>query len=277
MVAYPQGENVMGRVLLHRAAVALIMLGVLAPVLPLLVWALSGRWLFPALWPTAWSGRAWAYVVAPQSKVLTALGNSLSIALTVTLLSLFIGLPAGRALSVAGWRGRSLVTFLFLAPTIVPVFAAVMGIQVILIRLGLADTWAGVVLAHLIPVLPYMTLLLAGVFANYNADYEAQARSLGARAWQVWAQVTLPLIAPSVLTSSLFAFLISWSQYLLTLLVGGGQVVTLPVLLYAFAQSGDLPLTAALSLVFIAPALALIAFTARALSSQAALAGMGKL
>jgi putative spermidine/putrescine transport system permease protein len=60
-------------------------------------------------------------------------------------------------------------------------------------------------------------------------------------------------------------------------LVGGGQVVTLPVLLFAFAQSGDLPLTAALSLVFVAPALGLIAFTARALSNHTAVAGMGKL
>lgn len=265
-----------GRAVFQRIAVSLVVLGVLAPLLPLLVWAFSGRWLFPDLFPTEWSGRAWVYVFAPQSKVLAALGNSLSIALTVTLLSLLIGLPAGRALSVAGWRGRSLVTFLFLAPTIVPVFAAVMGIQIILIRLGLADTWAGVVLAHLIPVLPYMTLLLAGVFATYNPDYEAQARTLGARGWQVWARITLPLIAPSLLTSSLFAFIISWSQYLLTVLVGGGQVVTLPVLLYAFAQSGDLPLTATLSLVFVAPALALIALTARVLTQPESLTGLGR-
>jgi len=265
------------RIALHRAAVGLIVLAVLAPLLPLGVWAFSGRWLFPALWPEAWSWRAWAYVVAPQSKVPAALWNSISVALSVTIVSVLIGLPAGRTLSGPHWRGKSLVIFLFIAPTIVPVFAAAMGIHVVLIRFGLADTWAGVVLAHLIPVLPYMILLLAGLFANYNTDYDAQARSLGATRWQVFAHVTLPLMAPGVWISCLFAFLISWNQYLLTVLVGGGRVVTLPVLLFAFAQSGDLPLTAALSLVFVAPALVLVALTARALAGHAtALAEMGR-
>ncbi len=62
------------------------------------------------------------------------------------------------------------------------------------------------------------------------------------------------MILPGIIVAALFAFLISWSQYLLTLLIGGGTVLTLPVLLLAFANSGDYAITAALSLVFIAPA-----------------------
>ncbi len=263
---------------LQRLLIALILAGVVAPLLPLLVWAFSGRWLFPALWPTAWSWRAWAYIVQPHSQVLPALTNSLTIGVTVTLLSVLIGLPAGRALSRGHWRGRALVLLVLLAPTIVPVFAAGMGIQVTLIRLGLADTWGGVVLAQLIPVLPYVTLILAGVFAGHNTDYEAQGRTLGARPAQIFRHVTLPMIAPGLAAGSLFAFLVSWSQYLLTVLVGGGQVPTLPVILFAFAQSGDQSLTAVLSLVYLAPALAVLALTTRYLSGSAiGRAGLGKL
>ncbi len=263
---------------LHRLTVALILLGILAPLLPFGLWAFSGRWLYPATWPTEWSGRAWAYALAPQSKVLAALVNSLTVALTVTVIALMLSLPAARAFTLSYWRGRSVVLFLLLAPTIVPIFAVAMGIQIALIWVGLADTWLGVILAHLIPVVPYLTLILAGIFSNYNADFDSQARSLGALPWQTFWHITLPLIAPGVLTGSLFAFLISWSQYLLTVLIGGGQVITLPVLLFAFAQSGDLPVTAVLSLIFVAPALVFLAATARYLSGSHAVAmGMGKL
>jgi putative spermidine/putrescine transport system permease protein len=70
------------------------------------------------------------------------------------------------------------------------------------------------------------------------------------------------------MVGSLFAFLISWSQYLLTLIIGGGQMITLPVLLFAFANSGDNAITAALSLLFIAPALLLFLLTARYLTGR---------
>ena len=159
-----------------------------------------------------------------------------------------------------------------------PVIAVAMGIHVAFLRWGLADTLLGVVLVHLIPVMPYMVLTLTSTFANYDLDYEAQARTLGARPWQVWWHITLPTIWPGLMVGSLFAFIISWSQYLLTLLVGGGQVLTLPVLLFAFANSGDNAITAALSLVFIAPALLLFLFTSRYLTGRhAALGGLGNL
>ncbi len=247
----------------------------LLPLAPLWIWAFSQRWLFPAVLPTEWGLRAWRYLLDPNTRVLAALANSLIVALAVTGVSIVIALPAARVLGLARFRGKAAVEFLVLAPTVVPAFAAAMGIQVVFIRYGLADTIAGVVLAHLIPALPYATLILAGIFANYDADYEQQARVLGAGSWTVFWRVTLPAIRPGVIVAALFAFLISWSQYLLTLLIGGGQVLTLPVLLLAFANSGDYAITAALSLVFIAPAVVALLFSARHLTDgQAALHGV---
>jgi putative spermidine/putrescine transport system permease protein len=250
-----------------------IVVGVLAPLLPLFLWSFSHRWFFPDLLPEAWSLRAWRYVPAPGSQVAPALFNSLAVALAVTLLSLLIGLPAGRVLGLYSFPGKTAVQFLILAPTIMPVLAVAMGIHVVFILYGLADTMTGVILAHLVPVAPYMVLILASVFANYNVDYEAQARSLGARPYQVFLYITLPAILPGLLVGSVFAFIISWSQYLLTLLIGGGQVITLPVLLFSFAGSGDNALTAALSLVFIAPALLFLFLMSRYLSGEGVAAG----
>jgi putative spermidine/putrescine transport system permease protein len=173
------------------------------------------------------------------------------------------------------FRGRSVAEFLILAPTVVPPFAAAMGIQSLFIRYGLADALPGVILVHLIPTAPYAVLILAGTFANYDADYELQARVLGAGPFSVFWRVTLPAIRPGLAVAALFAFLISWNQYLLTLLIGGGQVITLPVLLLAFAGSGDYSLTAALSLVFMLPALAALLLSTRHLTRHdAALRGV---
>ena len=257
---------------------AAIVVGVLLPLAPLLIWSVSFRWFFPDVLPAAWSLRAWRYVFAPTSQVLAAIGYSLLVATAVTLLSILIGIPAGRALGLHQFRGKTAVQFLILAPTIVPAIAVAMGIHVAFIRYGLADTLLGVVLVHLIPVTPYMVLILSSVFANYDVDYEAQARTLGARGYQVFWHITLPAILPGLIVGSLFAFIISWSQYLLTLLIGGGQVVTLPVLLFAFANSGDNPITAALSVVFIAPAILFLLLTTRYLTgSRAAMSGFGKI
>lgn len=261
--------------ILERAGVIGLTAILLLPLLPLTIWAFSQRWLYPAVLPTEWGLRAWRYILAPNTRALEALGNSLAVALLVTVLALLIALPAGRALGLARFRGKTLVEFLILAPTVVPAFAAAMGIQVLFIRYGLADTRLGVILVHLIPALPYAVLILAGIFANYDVDYEGQARVLGAGAWTILWRVMLPMIRPGLIVAALFAFLISWSQYLLTLLIGGGQVITLPVLLLAFANSGDYAVTAALSLVFIAPALLALLFSARHLTGgQAALRGV---
>ncbi|HSH01824.1 MAG TPA: ABC transporter permease subunit [Anaerolineae bacterium] len=250
---------------------------VLLPMVPLLLWSVAQGWFFPALLPAEWSWRAWEYVLSERAGVFEALGYSGLVAMVVTLFSLLIGVPAGRALGLYQFRGKVIVYFLILAPVMMPVIAVAMGIHVAFLRWGLADRLLGVVLVHLVPVLPYVVLVLSSVFANYEVAYEAQARTLGARPWQVWWHVVLPMIWPGLVVAGLFAFIISWSQYLLTLLIGGGQVVTLPVLLFAFANSGDKAITAALSLIFIAPVLLLFGLTSRYLTGRnAALGGLGR-
>lgn len=263
---------------IHSLVVGVIVVAVLLPFVPLLIWSFAHRWLFPAALPTEWSWRAWSYVFSPSSKVLLAFWRSFVVATAVTLLSIPIGIMAGRALGLYRFRGRTFIQFLILAPTIVPVLAVAMGIHVVFIRYGLADTILGVILVHLVPVTPYMVLIMSSAFANYDTDFEDQARSLGASPAQVFRHVTLPAIWPSVMVGSLFAFIISWSQYLLTLLIGGGQVITLPVLLFSFANSGDNAITAALSLVFIAPAILILLLTARYLSRKdGAIGSFGRL
>jgi len=191
--------------------------------------------------------------------------TSAGIALGVTVLALAVSLPAGRALALEEFRGKQLVVFFLLLPVLAPPLASAMGLHALFLRLGLTDSVLGVLLVHLIPAVSYCALMLMGSFADLDTDWEAQARTLGATPREVWWHVTLPAIAPGMAVAASFAFLVSWNQYLVTLFIGGGRIITLPLLLVAFQRGGDAAQTAALSLVFLAPTLLVFAVVARSL------------
>jgi len=239
------------------------------PFAVLITWSFSNRWFYPELWPRQWGLRAWDYVFGTAGyQIIAALVQSMLVALATALISVAIGVPAGRALGLYDFRGKDLISVILTLPVIVPPLCVAMGLHFWFIKMGLASTFAGVVLVHLTFCLPYSVFVLWGVFSNYNPDYEAQARSLGATAWKVIARVMLPLTFPGIMVAALFSFLLSWSQYLSTLIIGGGRVTTLPVLLFALMGSGDRPVAAAVSIVFVVPAFVALLFSARYLGGR---------
>jgi putative spermidine/putrescine transport system permease protein len=238
------------------------------PLVPLAVWSFAQGWRFPDLVPQDWSLKAWRHALSPQSGVLAAAWTSTKVALATTALAALVAWPAARALGLNRFRGRRLVILVLVAPALVPAIAIVPGLQGLFLRLGLSGTFGGVVLAHLIPVLPYMVLVLAAVFARLDTGQEDQARSLGARPVQVFRHVTLPLMAPGLATGALFAFLISWAQYLPTLVIGAGKVQTLPLVLYSFAASGRNDVTGAIAILYLLPGALALILTTRAVTGR---------
>jgi putative spermidine/putrescine transport system permease protein len=238
----------------NSIGLALVAALVAVPLLPILLWSFAGEWRFPHLLPTAWSLRGWEALLAPGSRFPEALLNSLGIGAAVTVAAVAVGLPAGMALGGYAFRLKGAVIFVILLPILVPPLASTMGIHLTFIRLGLADTALGVFLVHLIPTVPYTAIILTSVFAERTGDLEEAARTLGASPWQAFRHVTLPQVAPGVAVAGLFAFLISWSQYILTVLIGGGTVITLPMLLFSAASGTDPVITSTLAVVFALPA-----------------------
>ncbi len=257
-------------------AVLLMCALLLLPFVPLIFWSVSHRWFFPTIIPDQLSDRAWSYIFSERSGVMEGLVTSLTIAVSVAVIAAAIGLSGGRALGLYRFRGKRVVELFLLAPVIVPAIAVAMGIQVLFIRYGLADTIPGVVLVHLVPTIPYVVLVMGAVFSNYDTSFEEQARVLGANPLRVFVHVTFPAVLPGLIVAAFFAFLISWSEYIMTVLIGGGTVVTLPLLLFSFVGS-DPSVAAALSLFFIAPAIVLMVLTSRYLSGeQSAVGGVGR-
>lgn len=238
-----------------------IVIAVGLPFTPLILWSLSNRWFFPALLPQEFGLRSYHYIFdTAGGQILTSLSSSFSLSLATTLVSLLFGIPAGRALGLYEFPGKRLAGLLLMLPVVVPPLSVSMGLHLWFIRLGFDESFGGLVLIHLTFCLPYSIFVLWGVFSDYNPDFEDQARSLGGSPMRIFLQVTLPMILPGVAVAALFCFLLSWSQYLSTLIIGGGRILTLPILLFSLMDSGDRPVAAAVSLLFILPAfLALLA------------------
>ena len=238
-----------------------------APLALFIVYAFTTRWFFPQPFPAEWTTSTFTRLIQDPN-IITGVRDSLIIALIVSLLSIVIGFPAARVLGLRQFRGRQVAWLVLFLPTIVPPLAIGMGLNILFLQIGLAGSLHGVILAHLIPTMPYVIFTLAGAYARYDENYEFQSLVLGASPVRTFITVTLPLIAPSLVVAALFAFLISWSQYMLTLLIGSGRIITLPILLFSAASGGNPVSIAAISLIFLIPPVLVIAATARLLNQQ---------
>jgi putative spermidine/putrescine transport system permease protein len=229
----------------------------LLPFLVLLLWAFTRQWPATSIFPSQLGLRGWLYVFSPYSKVLSSLWLSIFLSLTVTVLSILIGIPAGKALGLYDFAGKSVVEILVLAPIIIPPIAVGMGLDTTFVKYGLTDTFIGVLLVQLVVVLPYGIRIFASAYKAMGSKWEDQARVLKAGRWQRFIWVTLPFLYPALASSSILMFNVSFSQYFLTFLIGGGQVVTLPLLLFPYLNGGDRVIASAISLLFIVTALLL--------------------
>ncbi len=260
---------------MRRLFAVLVAVAVVSPLVPLVLWSGARTWRYPALLPGEGTTRGLSIAFSGESW--HALATSVSIAAMVALLSCAIGLPAGRVIGLHRFRGRRLVQFLLLAPVIVPGLAVIVGLQVFFVRWGLSETAIGVILVQLVLTVPYAATILGGAFEAFDVDLERQSRVLGAGVWRTTTLVTIPTLAPALAATLLLTFLISWSEYILTLLIGGGQVKTLPLLLFAAIGSSDTTAAAALGLLVVVPPVLLVLLASRLVRNRGGmLAGMAR-
>ncbi|PFG19151.1 ABC transporter permease [Serinibacter salmoneus] len=247
----------------RRARRALTVLGAGAallwlalPLFPIAGWILAERWSHPALVPQEWGVRGWRE--AASAGLGPALGRSLILALAVTALATPLGAAIGWVLGWRLTRHPGPVIGILLLPVLLPPVAVALGFDAVLVRTGLPEPVA--VLALLTAAaLPYVALTTAVAFARTPPILAEQARALGAGPMQAALRALLPALRRSLLVAALLAFLVAWSDYVITVLVGGGRLVTAPVLLGSLAAgSGNTATVAVIALTALAPPLLLL-------------------
>lgn len=229
----------------------LIVFIILAPMAILLLWAFISRWPWPNLLPEAYSLRAIKDVFAPHTKIFSILFSNILLSLSVAILSAIVGTMTARALVLYDFVGKRLIEFLSIAPILVPGTVFAMGIHVVFIKMSLADTVLGVIIVHLLYTLPYSINIMKDLTKSIGKQMEMQAYVLGASPLKSFIYITLPLLTPGIMASISMAYITSFSQYFITLLIGGGKVKTLSILMVPFIAKGDRSLGSAYALVFV--------------------------
>ncbi len=247
-----------GATVARRAAKVAVVAWFVLPMVPVAVWAVAARWPFPNVLPTRWGLVGWA--AAADQGAAAAARVSLGLGLLVAAIAVPAGACAAWALTSRVRRVDRLVTAVLLAPVAVPPFAVVMGLSTVALRAGVPSL-AAVATVLVVGALPYPTYVMRAAYASYDRRVEDVARTLGAAPRHVIG-VRLRLVAPALAVSAFLAFLVGWSDYVVTLVLGAGRLVTLPLLLGASASgSGNDPTTAVLALLTAAPPAALLAMT----------------
>jgi spermidine/putrescine transport system permease protein len=166
--------------------------------------------------------------------------TSLVIALCVTAVAVVIALFGALAFARYEWKGRSIYQKIVLLPIFFP--QTVLGLALLLWfnALGFTMSWQTAVFAHLVWIIPVCTLVISIQVYSFDPALEEAAFDLGATRWQVFREVTLPVLFPGIFSGALFAFLLSWGNFPLSLYTTGADT-TLPEYLYAKMIAGYTP------------------------------------
>ena len=227
-----RGRYLLGAVCLAIATVMLLPLAasVLASVKPTAEAAASPPTYLPHSLSLDSYQRLWTY----QQGLPTYLLNSLGTALLAIAFTLLLTVPAAYALARFPVPGREVLFVFLLLALIVPYQALLTPMFLLFARVGLTNTLVGLAILHTAIQLPFSLYILRNSFSAIPKELEEAAITDGASSWQVLLRICVPSATPAIVTVALFAFIMSWNEFLGALvLMSKGSSFTLPLILAA--------------------------------------------
>lgn len=162
------------------------------------------------------------------------LGTSLMIAMGSTAISVAAGALAAYALTRFRFTGSTPIAMAFLCARVIPPVALAIPLFLLLKKFHLTDSVAGLVLAHTTMNLPFAVWLIMPFFDSLPKDYEEAAEMDGCTQFQVFHKIFLPMALPGLLVAGIFCFLLSWNDFLLSLILAGSDTKTAPLVVNAY-------------------------------------------
>lgn len=199
----------------------------------------------------------WYAEALGSSTVSELLTTSLTVAVLVTVISVVVAFFGALAFARYNWRYRTTYQKLILLPIFFP--QTVLGLALLMWfnSLGIIPSWKTAVVAHLVWIAPIATLIVAIRAYSFDPALEEAARDMGAGTFTILREITLPLLMPGLVSAGLFAFLLSWGNFPLSLFTTGADS-TLPEWLYAKMVSGYSPLVPTLGVMSVVGSFVLI-------------------
>ena len=186
----------MSKNLAKKMIIYLFAFVIIFPILTLFVWSFTERYVWPDIFPKNLSLRAFNSIVIKSDDLSRTFAVSILISTVVSLICVIIAILSARAMCFFEFKGKAFMSFVTLAPFLVPTTV-------------------------------------------FGKGLEEQARVLGARPVCAFFSITLPNLLPTVLSAFTMSYIISISQYFLTLIIGGGNIKTFSVVMVPYMQSGE--------------------------------------
>ena len=177
--------------------------------------------------------------------------NSFIVAPLATLLATTLGTLAAMGLARTRFVGRGLLSALLISPMVVPIVVVAVSTYLVFARIGLSESYLGLVLVHAALGAPFVVTTVLATLQGFNHNLVRASLSLGASPLETFFKVTLPVIAPGVISGALFAFAASFDEVVVTLFLAGPDQVTLPRQMFTGIRENISPVIAAVATILI--------------------------
>ncbi|MGY5809088.1 ABC transporter permease [Rhizobium sp. LEGMi198b] len=215
--------------------------------LPLAIIVLFSFHASPSLsFPFTGFSLRWYAEVFNNEQLRAAIVKSLYIALLTALVTLLLGATASLAWVRLGRAGRGLIEALCITPIALPGLFVGVALLTLFAQTGVQLSTITIVVAHVVIAIPIMIVAMRARLALFDPSLEEAARDLGASQLQTFRKVTLPLIAPTLISSSILAFAVSFDEFVVTSFVAGTET-TLPMFIWSMMRRTVTPLINAIS------------------------------
>jgi putative spermidine/putrescine transport system permease protein len=212
------------------ALLAFFFVNLLALIATVVVNSVGTHWFdtwLPAGWTWHWYSDAW-----DEFHLGSVLLVTLEVAIAVLVISVGLGVPAAYAMARRNFPGKRALMLLFLLPVLLPPITYGIPLATVLYKFHMAGTMAGIVLANVVPTLPFVVLTMTPFIEQIDPRIESAARMCGAKTWSVLFRVLGPLLLPGVLAAGILTLVRTVGMFELTFLTAGDSTPTLVVSLY---------------------------------------------
>ena len=193
----------------------------------------------------------WYRDLAGNERLLTASLNSILLALANTAIETTLGTMAAFAFARYRFRGRSILQLLLFPPITIPWLIIGTSMLVLFFWTGIGRGLHAMLLGHVALSLPYVIIVVGARLASFGPELEEAAASLGATPLQSFIRVSVPVMAPGIVAASLFAFAVSFDQFVISYFLAAPGISVLPVEIFSAIRKGFTPEINAISTIMI--------------------------
>ena len=268
------------RFLLPSALILLFVVWIGLPMLMAFLWSLvdpAYPWSYRTVWPESLSFHHWNRILTGTG-IIRAIGNSFLIAGVTILTTFLLSLPTAFAMGRRRIKGKELFKVAMLFPMAFPGMAMALFLGRLLFMWGFYGSFTGVIIAHTLICLPFMLRILTVNFEVMPQELIDAAKNLGASHWTVFWEVYLPMIMPGLVAGSIFVFITSMEEFVLTFIIGAPRIQTIPTILYSYLGYNFMRTNASVvSLIMVIPNVVLLLITERFVKTEYMGAALGKM